>query len=173
MFTQEWIKLIWQTIHIFVIEIKLTFCTSHNRLFIIFQEFSWVFNNLYLNISQWCKWMFDNLLVLIFQGFRRVYDSMPDICLDVPNAYSLLERFVTMCHRDKVVSSDVFQELPQRSDFNIIWRKKNKTHFSQKSVSQLKKSTVFLCLLSALVHRMHPLSSPKNLGKIISNKVDL
>lgn len=48
------------------------------------------------------------------KGFRRVYDSMPDICLDVPNAYSLLERFVTMCHRDKVVSSDVFQELPQR-----------------------------------------------------------
>ncbi|CAC5417831.1 PDCD4 [Mytilus coruscus] len=48
------------------------------------------------------------------QGFRRVFDSMPDICLDVPNAYSLLDRFVTMCHREKVVSSDVFQELPQR-----------------------------------------------------------
>ena len=27
--------------------------------------------------------------------------------------------------------------------------------------------TVFLCLLNALVHRMHPLSSPKNLGEIL------
>ena len=27
--------------------------------------------------------------------------------------------------------------------------------------------TVFLCLLNALVHRTHPLSSPKNLGKIL------
>ena len=27
--------------------------------------------------------------------------------------------------------------------------------------------TVFLCLLNALVHRTHPLSSPKNLGEIL------
>jgi len=79
-----------------------------------------MFEKLFVINFQGCRQVFDNIFVLIFQGFRRVYDSMPDICLDVPNAYSLLERFVTMCHRDKVVSSDVFQELPQRSDFNII-----------------------------------------------------
>ena len=28
-------------------------------------------------------------------------------------------------------------------------------------------STVFLCLSNALVHKMHPLSSLKNLGKIL------
>ena len=30
-----------------------------------------------------------------------------------------------------------------------------------------KRRTVFLCLLNTLVHRTHPLSSPKNLGEIL------
>ena len=34
-------------------------------------------------------------------------------------------------------------------------------------VSSTNKTTVFLCLLNALVHRTHPLSSPKNLGIIL------
>ncbi|XP_062577251.1 programmed cell death protein 4-like [Saccostrea cucullata] len=48
------------------------------------------------------------------QGFRRVYDALPDIVLDVPSAYTLLERFAEMCHRDGVITTALFRELPQR-----------------------------------------------------------
>lgn len=49
------------------------------------------------------------------QGFRRVYDALPDISLDVPSAYTLMERFAQMCHRDGVITTALFRELPQRS----------------------------------------------------------
>lgn len=48
------------------------------------------------------------------QGFRRVYDALPDISLDVPSAYTLMERFAQMCHRDGVITTALFRELPQR-----------------------------------------------------------
>lgn len=48
------------------------------------------------------------------QGFRRVYDALPDISLDVPSAYTLMERFAQMCHRDGVISTALFREMPQR-----------------------------------------------------------
>ncbi|XP_048745051.2 programmed cell death protein 4-like [Ostrea edulis] len=48
------------------------------------------------------------------QGFQRVYDALPDIVLDVPAAYTLLERFAGMCHREGVLSTPLFRELPQR-----------------------------------------------------------
>lgn len=52
---------------------------------------------------------------LSLQGFRRVYDALPDIVLDVPSAYTLLERFAGMCHRDAVITTALLRELPQRS----------------------------------------------------------
>ncbi|XP_071090513.1 programmed cell death protein 4-like [Haliotis cracherodii] len=48
------------------------------------------------------------------QGFRRVYDAMPDICLDVPNAYVLLEKLANNCHQEGMLSSMLLKELPQR-----------------------------------------------------------
>jgi len=42
-----------------------------------------------------------------------VFDSMPDINLDVPNAYTLLERFGEMCHKDKVMSYNTYKDLPR------------------------------------------------------------
>ncbi|XP_061177864.1 programmed cell death protein 4-like [Saccostrea echinata] len=48
------------------------------------------------------------------QGFRRVYDALPDIVLDVPSAYTLLERFAEMCHREGVITTALLRELPQR-----------------------------------------------------------
>lgn len=44
-----------------------------------------------------------------------MYDALPDIVLDVPAAYTLLERFAGMCHREGVLSTPLFRELPQRS----------------------------------------------------------
>ncbi|CAG0916398.1 unnamed protein product [Notodromas monacha] len=50
----------------------------------------------------------------IKNGFFRVFDEMPDICLDVPPAYVCLERFVTKCDRDKIAPRDVVTRLPSR-----------------------------------------------------------
>nr|XP_026691369.1 programmed cell death protein 4-like [Ciona intestinalis] len=49
------------------------------------------------------------------QGFRRVYDEMPDINLDVPNAYFYLEQIVNKCHDLKVISLKLKVQAPNRS----------------------------------------------------------
>ncbi|XP_076053110.1 programmed cell death 4 [Oratosquilla oratoria] len=48
------------------------------------------------------------------EGFLRVYEDMPEICLDVPPAYTVLERFVARCHIGKVIGEDVVKKLPVR-----------------------------------------------------------
>ena len=57
----------------------------------------------------------------IFQGFKRVFDSMTDITLDVPNAYSYLERFAEMCQKEKVMPDDAYRDVPMRyvSSFRV------------------------------------------------------
>lgn len=49
------------------------------------------------------------------QGFKRVFDNMPDINLDVPNAYVLLERYGDLCHREGVMPEDTYRDLPRGS----------------------------------------------------------
>ncbi|WAR22172.1 PDCD4-like protein [Mya arenaria] len=49
----------------------------------------------------------------VAQGFKRVFDNMPDINLDVPNAYTLLERFGDLCHRDGFIDEATYRELPR------------------------------------------------------------
>ncbi|KAL8615438.1 hypothetical protein ACOMHN_036258 [Nucella lapillus] len=48
------------------------------------------------------------------QGFQRVYDNMPDICLDVPNAYQLLDTFGALCHKEGFLSDSMMSDMPQR-----------------------------------------------------------
>ncbi|XP_053690201.1 programmed cell death protein 4 [Sabethes cyaneus] len=48
------------------------------------------------------------------QGFRRVYDDMTDIVLDIPLAYSILDRFVQRCQRAGFLSDAVIKDLPSR-----------------------------------------------------------
>uniref|UniRef100_A0A0B6YPD9 Programmed cell death protein 4 n=1 Tax=Arion vulgaris TaxID=1028688 RepID=A0A0B6YPD9_9EUPU len=48
------------------------------------------------------------------QGFKRIFDSMTDICLDVPNAYTLLDKFATACHREGIINTDILHDVPQR-----------------------------------------------------------
>lgn len=47
-------------------------------------------------------------------GFVRVYEDMPQICVDVPPAYTILEKFVMQCQSQKVVGDDVVKKLPVR-----------------------------------------------------------
>lgn len=39
---------------------------------------------------------------------------MPDICIDVPQAYTVLEKFVTKCHAAGFLADDVLKKLPSR-----------------------------------------------------------
>lgn len=48
------------------------------------------------------------------QGFFRVYEDLPDICIDVPAAYSLLERFVNRAQRYGFISEEIVRQLPVR-----------------------------------------------------------
>lgn len=48
------------------------------------------------------------------QGVKRLYDDMPDICLDVPAAYCLLERLGTKLHREGVLSDALLKVMPSR-----------------------------------------------------------
>ncbi|XP_012934644.1 programmed cell death protein 4 [Aplysia californica] len=48
------------------------------------------------------------------QGFQRIFDNIADICLDVPNAYSILDKFATLCHKEKIIDDALLQKVPQR-----------------------------------------------------------
>jgi len=49
------------------------------------------------------------------QGFQRVYSEMPDISLDVPNAYFYLEQLVNKCYDLKVIGHKLKIQAPNRS----------------------------------------------------------
>uniref|UniRef100_A0A6M2DD33 Programmed cell death protein 4 n=1 Tax=Xenopsylla cheopis TaxID=163159 RepID=A0A6M2DD33_XENCH len=48
------------------------------------------------------------------RGFQRVFDDMADICLDVPLAYIMLDRFVERCHNAGFISESVVKKMPNR-----------------------------------------------------------
>lgn len=48
------------------------------------------------------------------RGFDRVYQEMPDICIDVPPAYTVLEKFVARCSEAGFLTEDVVKALPTR-----------------------------------------------------------
>lgn len=48
------------------------------------------------------------------KGFVRIYNNVHDIVLDVPNAYTILEKLATLCHEQKIISEDLFKNVPQR-----------------------------------------------------------
>lgn len=51
---------------------------------------------------------------MVLQGFFRIYEDMPDIILDVPLAYTVLERFVEKCYKTGFVAEDVVKKMPVR-----------------------------------------------------------
>ncbi|XP_066992189.1 programmed cell death protein 4 [Anabrus simplex] len=63
------------------------------------------------------KSLFTAVIITINQmerGFMRVYEDMPDICLDVPLAYTVLERFVDRCQKAGFLTEEVIKKLPSR-----------------------------------------------------------
>jgi len=50
-----------------------------------------------------------------------VYEDMPDICLDVPLAYTVLERFVERCQKGGFVTDEVIKKMPSRFVYEREW----------------------------------------------------
>lgn len=48
------------------------------------------------------------------QGFLRVFDDLPDICIDVPAAYSLIDRFANKALTAGIIMEELVREVPTR-----------------------------------------------------------
>jgi len=61
--------------------------------------------------------LFQTFVITIDQmrnGFQRVFDQMPDISIDVPQAYLVLERWVLRCRQAGIVNDDIVRKMPSR-----------------------------------------------------------
>ena len=47
-------------------------------------------------------------------GFQRVYDQMVHISIDVPQAYSVLERWMLCCQQADIINDDIHKKMPSR-----------------------------------------------------------
>lgn len=48
------------------------------------------------------------------RGFLRVIDDLPDICMDVPLAYIILDRFVDRCQKENILTENIIKNMPNR-----------------------------------------------------------
>ena len=55
-----------------------------------------------------------NKLFYYLQGMLRLYADMPEICVDVPIAYTLLDRFAAKLNEVGLLEGAVGKELPSR-----------------------------------------------------------
>lgn len=51
---------------------------------------------------------------IVLQGFRRIYDDMTEIVLDIPNGYVFLAKLVEKGELDGFLPLEIVNELPQR-----------------------------------------------------------
>lgn len=47
-------------------------------------------------------------------GFLRVYEEMPEICIDVPQAYTMLEKLINKCVAQKFFPAELVKLMPTR-----------------------------------------------------------
>ena len=43
-----------------------------------------------------------------------MFEDMPDICLDVPNAYTLLERIGNKMEKEGILNEELAKDMPNR-----------------------------------------------------------
>ena len=52
--------------------------------------------------------------IVLVQGMKRVFDDMPDICLDVPAAYTLLEQLGGQLYQHGCLTDTLYKDMPAR-----------------------------------------------------------
>jgi programmed cell death protein 4 len=63
------------------------------------------------------KAFFDSNIITIDQmntGFRRIFTALPDIVIDVPHAFSILEKFADISRQQGFISAQIRAEVPTR-----------------------------------------------------------
>ena len=78
-------------------EVIIKVTISLNRTLHKLQEF------ILINSSLSCLFTIIICFVKMREGFQRVYDEMPEIFLDVPAAYTILERWVIRCRQSGMI----------------------------------------------------------------------
>jgi len=61
--------------------------------------------------------LFRSFVITIDQmraGFQRIYDTIADICIDVPQAYLVLERWVWRSRQAGIINDDIVKKMPCR-----------------------------------------------------------
>jgi len=61
--------------------------------------------------------LFRSFVITIEQmraGFQRVYDQMAEMAIDVPQAYTALERWVIRCRQAGIINDDIVKKMPSR-----------------------------------------------------------
>lgn len=69
-------------------------------------------------ITNLFKTLCDSVIVTHDQmkiGFVRIYDILPDTCLDVPNAYNIIEKVIDICHSKGIINNDIVELAPNRA----------------------------------------------------------
>ena len=62
----------------------------------------------------YCPFFDPHLILNFLQGIERIYDVMPDIVIDVPAAYNILERFVIRCKSAGILTDELVRKMPSR-----------------------------------------------------------
>ncbi|KAJ8026287.1 Programmed cell death protein 4 [Holothuria leucospilota] len=63
------------------------------------------------------KTLLDSAIITTYQlntGFERAFDALPDLVLDVPYAYQLMEQFAEMCVQEKIMTPEFRNKVPAR-----------------------------------------------------------
>lgn len=69
------------------------------------------------SICRLLKFLYNSCLVTpdqMKQGFQRVFGDLPDICIDVPAAYSLIERIANKAQTCGIINEELVREVPTR-----------------------------------------------------------
>lgn len=53
-------------------------------------------------------------------GFMRTFDLLSDICLDVPCAYSIIEKILNSCYSKSIIHNDILDLAPNKSRKRMI-----------------------------------------------------
>lgn len=68
------------------------------------------------------------------KGAKRLFDDMPDICIDVPAAYTVLEKLGNKLHDEGIMSEYLYKEMPVRG---------RKRFVSEGDGGKVKEQTVY------------------------------
>ncbi|XP_022091848.1 programmed cell death protein 4-like [Acanthaster planci] len=88
----------------------------YEAVYMVLEQFETV-ERVASTMAQLLKTLFDSNIITIDQmntGFRRIFTALPDIVIDVPHAFSILEKFADISRQQGFISAQLRAEVPTR-----------------------------------------------------------